>query len=310
MKVSCKKCGKIFDYDTYMGICPGCASYHSISCSCNNDFDSHEKSSKYVVREYSDKKDDNRHKYYDERTERKTTGRATGKTTNRTAGRTASGTGPVNRNKMPGLVKGIIIFIVLVNFGLPVLGGIIGIVGSVFESVSDSLENEWDSHEDDWDSYEEEVTTDYEDSGMEETYRENELNYSYEDEDWSLHIVDTAVDSAFDGVLPEGYEMIEVTYVVQHEDTYDDFPPEMISENTIPYVMTSDGNCVTPQPREEVGKLLGYELEELEDSYITDKFNLPMGTMYFWVEEGQADNLLVNVISDGAIVETKSIDIY
>lgn len=330
MKVTCKKCGKIFDYDTYMGICPGCAAYYSMSCSCNNDLNEellHDKYSKSVEREYRKEKGESTHKYfdtdsvkevfkqfadgakgnaderYDERSGEKTDKSSISSNSNRSSSRTAG----KSKNSMPGVAKAIIIFIVIVNFGLPILGGIFSVIGSIVDSGTVSLEDEIINFID------EEVEEDYFEDGyydeeIHDNYDNRIINYDCDGVGWVVDICDAEFETQFSDVTESGYEIISIPYYIYGDMSDDADIPGKIAETSTPCVVLQDGSCVYPESKETIGDFLGIEEEDYSIFGISDNFTLPYGKLYFCVESGQEVGMMIDIIDDDGVVDTVLIE--
>ena len=289
MKVTCKKCGKLFDYDTYMGICPGCAAYYSMSCSCNNEYE------KELLR------DDDKHKYFDAETIKKTSvskGAYKG-------GYGSSSSKRVSKNGKPAFVKAIILFFVIVNFVLPLIGGVFSAIFGIFDSGSASVEDAFvDFVEENIDS----SLIDY-DNAYETGYRD--VYYEDEEESSYIRVYNITYETELSEYLPDDTEIVSFYYEVY--DAWDDMiePSEDMIMNTELYVKLDDGVFQGPEDAVFISKLMeqaGYDSEYISNVGISNNISGMAGNIYFCVRRDSVQALEIDIIDEEGYIHDNYFD--
>lgn len=281
MKVICKNCGKRFDFDTYMGLCPKCSTYYREG----KEYENLSKPSVSSAQERNARTDG-----------KETSARAASKKDRVTGNRVDSrknldsGKGTTSKRKRHG--KGYYIVTALL---------LIGIVAAFFvtegmiriENLSGKARMEL-----------EQLMPSEEDARHKHSVRKP-IVYSMEEGEYQIRIVSARRDKDVALSPPDGYEWVVVSYQVQASEDIpesswladpDSGNPAYYGIHTKAYLTTKTGEYLEPEATYEISKRKGWEYEEEIARGLSQDFRYGTGILYFLVKEGDADGMRVNCL--------------
>lgn len=273
MKVTCRNCGKHFDYDTYTGLCPKCSTYYRIDSAYDTTADT------YTANTYSKTDDDiynsnarsnSGNKYHTSATKARKTATVH---TPASSGQTAAQDNSFQRDR--ALTIGLLIGIVL-TFVIPFFGVNIILWNKEQEScLSEPL-----------------TPTP---ASMGETISLYTEEYEY---DLTIQSASIVTDACFQ--VPDGYQLVAFHYTLTEPDSpnssfdmnrpdhthgYDDF---------IPYLCTKSGEYLQAIDAYDLSKAYGdTDYEWRTTNGIGSDFNYLKGSVYFLVKENDIAGLLI-----------------
>lgn len=127
------------------------------------------------------------------------------------------------------------------------------------------------------------------------------ISYNVENEVYYLQITDTTLDMDEGYELPDGYEVVKVSYKISNNenmqsdpnDTYSYVPFE-IKNGLVPYLVTKSGNYLEPISWLNIEEVKKQSYDDIESLGISDGFENPEGSIYFLVKENDTAGLLIN----------------
>lgn len=219
MLIKCSKCGKMYDYEKYSGICPKCARYNRPDSREDMEQDLHER--------YDTYKDPRQHDWYRAGTE------DAGRNTNRTSNQKSSysyqnennskWTGEKKKRKTP--VAAIIIIIVIVAIAVVVATGA-SLFSALRNEIRDQITDGWDTDYDNWAQEEEQIEPEYQNRIYVDYAWSDYVGPDMSEIDWGDYYVDASAAERTELeqlTAPEGYVYYIVSLDIQNNlsDTYD-----------------------------------------------------------------------------------------
>ena len=215
MLIKCSKCGKMYDYEKYSGICPKCARYNRPDSREDMEQDLHER--------YDTYKDPRQHDWYRAGTE------DAGRNTNRTSNQKSSysyqnennskWTGEKKKRKTP--VAAIVIIIVVAI----VIAAGSSIFSIVRNEIRDQITDGWDTDYDNWAQEEEQIEPEYQTRIYVEYAWSDYVGPNMSDINWDDYYVNVSTTERAELeqlTAPEGYVYYIVSLVIKNNlsDTY------------------------------------------------------------------------------------------
>lgn len=250
MKVKCTQCGKRFDYDTYMGMCPNCSTYHKK--------DSNDSSlTKSANPDYSPSKQQNTPKIRQQETEKQ-------KKTKH------SRLYHITTIVLCAIIILSIVFTLLLVKHINELGHEAGSLTELPEPIPLSI-------------------------GVSTTVPYVENNFSF-----TITGATLIQDNNYQ--LPDGYELVQVSYRAGTPETYDTYSESeysyysdsSIRRGLLPYLITKSGSYLAPLRGYNFEDIHILESEAVDELELSSYFEYAVGSFYFLVKENDAKGLRIN----------------
>lgn len=277
MKVTCRNCGKRFDYDTYTGLCPKCSTYYRIDSAYDTSADTYDYSETddNLYKNEEDDFDDSLNDDHSQTSNASEQGKTASIRTSRQSdtGNTGSGTFKKNRK-----LTAVLLVLIILAFIVPFFATQYSIRAKQKENCLSQ------------------VIAPVPASMGEALSFETEDNYRYELTIQSASIV---TDACYQ--IPDGYQLIGISYTLSEpdaaaEDTIDGnrLSRSLGYDYITPYLCTQSGEYLQPIDAYDIAKAQGdKDYEWRQTTGTSSNFEYPKGTVYFLVKDGDIANLLI-----------------
>lgn len=268
MRVKCRSCGRKFDYEGCGGMCPKCASYYQIDYKPEEDMfgDRFESRNEYTsnVQEtssYEEPQENYSYQYVGEK----------------------RNTPQLKKSKMyTCFLVVLMVVIMIVPFFVVQLA-----------DVANSKREEREIFDADNDETAEEDIMQITPLSLGDAFPYEAVNnYNYEGVEehifYDIRITGAKTDEELQGAMPEGYEMLAVSYEITEEDR-----SRLYSIYTNTYLLTKGGQYLYPVENYRMEELLGCDQKGLETRGIDSEFSYSNGFLYFMVKKGDAAGLRI-----------------
>ena len=306
MKVICKECGKKFDYDVYMGLCPKCSTYYRDGMGSSEQvyytqgtevqkrYDAHREREEridaveqalrrvtqpFVTNSQAGTKQQIRPNQPTRQSQPMRQNQQKAQAPQRnisqagSASRCYHGVSKEHRKeagKKSSPVKAVILVLVFTLL----LGMVLPVLFIYLEKKSEPI-----------------VQGEISSQSM---AQEKTFSYSAADANYEISIKEVRAEKGKWFGLPEGYELIRVKYQID-TDKQDGWDGKIYSDvHMRPYLITKSGEYLTPCYTYEISEAKGWDYDKESEVGLSNQFCYEDGVIYFAVQKKQAKGLLIN----------------
>lgn len=277
MKVTCRNCGKRFDYDTYTGLCPKCSTYYRIDSAYDTSPDTYDYSETDddLYGDEEDDFDDSLNSDYSQTSNTIEQGKTASIRTSRQSDTENVRSVAFKKNRK---LTALLLVLIVLAFIVPFFATQYNIRAKQKENCLSQ------------------VIAPVPASMGEPLSFETEDHYRYELTIQSMSVV---TDACYQ--IPDGYQLIGISYTLSEpdaaaEDIIDDnqLSRSLGYDDITPYLCTQSGEYLQPIDAYDIAKAQGdKDYEWRQTTGTSSDFEYPKGTVYFLVKGGDIANLLI-----------------
>lgn len=259
MKVTCKNCGKRFDYDLYMGLCPKCSTYYREG----KQYHTENKETAGVFL---------RGEEWPPQSQRQV---------RQTEGQPRRAQSTYRKVKTPKHSSAYYIVSFVLLFAIAA-GAVVPMVFRYRENLSGHEEM----------TISEELTEGRVSVG-------EPFSYSGEQGDYQVIITGAKIDKRKDLATPKHYQYVAVSYEIvppgdmKDQESWSD-NPSYYGIHMRPYLITKSGKYLEPLYTFQIADRMGWDSDRQRQLGLSDDFQYQNGVLYFLAMKGDVEGLLVN----------------
>lgn len=278
MRVKCRSCGRKFDYEGCGGMCPKCSSYYQIDYRPEEDtFD----------------------EYFEDRNEYDNDGQQDFSYEEQAASSYVYERDETNQNAGKGMKGSIYTWCMII---LMLAATTIPFITARVVDVAREKRNKGESSDVDRQEVTDSDGMQITSLGLGEAFPYEVVhNYNYEGKEerelYHICITGAKKDEELGKQMPEGYEMLAVSYEIEKEEAKEEKEQgdssEVYSIYTNTYLLTKSGQYLYPMESYRMEELLNCGQQELKNRGIDSEFSFSKGLLYFMVKQDDAAGLRV-----------------